>query len=376
MDLGFSESQNILKSTTRNFFLKKVPIEKIRALRNDPRGYDPDMWISGAELGWIGLTIPEHLNGSGGNVVDLIILFEEMGRSLFPSPLLSQWISATAFANYASDDLREQHLPAILEGKEIVAFADLEEEGRMGQASLQTLIQKNKDCYLVTGEKRFVIDGSVADGFLVTAQSFDDRKALVYIPAGRVGVNVTPLKDAARRRMAKVCFENIEITENDFLASGCEEEAISLLNNMGTLAVCAEMTGSGDFILNAAVEQAKNRYQFGQPIGKFQSIQHKCANMHIDLEVSRHITQYAAWMLSEGNADACVAVSQAKILVSEAVNRIVREGQQIFGGIGYTEEHFMPLYFRFIKEGRALFGMPDEHRGQIAKKILEADKMQ
>ncbi|MHB1127497.1 MAG: acyl-CoA dehydrogenase family protein [Bacillota bacterium] len=376
MDLGLSEAQNILKSTTRKLFQKTMPIEKVRALRNDPSGYDPEIWLSVAELGWIGLTLPEELNGSGGNAVDLIILFEEMGRKLFPSPFLSQCLAAMALANYASENLREQLLPDILTGKKIIAFADLEEEARIGQPFLQTSISKNKDGYALTGEKRFVIDGAVANGFLVTAQSPENLRALVYVSTDKANVEVTPLKDAARRRMAKVCFKNVVVKKESLLAIGCGEEAINLLNNFGTLAICAEMTGAGEFILNAATEQSKSRHQFGQPIGKFQSIQHKCANMLIDLEVSRHITQYAAWLLPEGSQDAGVAVSQAKILISESINRIVREGQQIFGGLGYTEEHFMPLYFRYIKEGRALFGLPEEHRCLVANNILGPVRMQ
>ena len=194
---------------------------------------------------------------------------------------------------------------------------------------------------------------------------------LVYVSAHDSGVSRVPLIDAARRWMAIIRFDEVDIPAEHLFDSGRAEEAMDDLWNLGAIAVCSELTGASDFVLTATVEYAKTRVQFDQPIGRFQAIQHKCANMKIDLEVCRHMTHYAAWMLSESLPGAGVAVSQAKAIVSEAANRIVREGQQIFGGLGFTEDHVMPLYYRYIKEGRSLFGLPDEHRRLIASELLD-----
>jgi alkylation response protein AidB-like acyl-CoA dehydrogenase len=370
MDLALDELQLMLQKSAQQWIRDQVTIQKVREWRNEQKGYSSDVWSSIANMGWIGLTVPEEFDGIGGGVVDAALLFEEIGKSLLPSPFLSQWLSATMISKYATPDFRRSHLPQVLNGKETVTVALLEESGQIRESMCETKLERSGLGYRLSGEKRFVLDGSSADGFLVTA-AFGQQMVLVYVSARDSQVSTVPLYDAAKRGMAIIRFDEIDIPAEHLFDSERAEEAMDDLWNLGAIAVCSELTGASDFVLTATVDYAKTRVQFGQPIGRFQAIQHKCANMKIDIEVCRHMTHYAAWMLSESLPGAGVAVSQAKSMVSEAANRIVREGQQIFGGLGFTEDHVMPLYYRYIKEGRSLFGLPDEHRRLIASELLD-----
>ncbi|OUM86838.1 MAG: hypothetical protein BAA01_15525 [Bacillus thermozeamaize] len=393
MDFSFSQDQKMLRSAVRQWLQQIHSPEQTRRLRENPAGFDEKRWQEIGSLGWLGLNVAEVQGGTGGSTVDAMILFEEMGRALFPSPFLSQWLSLTVLGRFCEEPRKSPLWERLLNGEEIVAFADWEGgnlwDGESG--AYRTTIHSRGSEWILTGEKHWVLDGAVADHLLVTARGDDGHPCLVLVPNNAGGVEVIPLQDAARRRMAAIRFHDVVLNQEAMLTTGKMSDLMTgTMSNpaesgeqiswarlwgefvhLGALAVCAELVGAGAFVLEQAVEHAKKRHQFGRPIGSFQAIQHKCADMWIHLEASRNLLYFAAARWDERHQDASLAVAQAKILVTESVQRVIREGHQIFGGLGYTEEHWMPLYFRFAKEGRALFGMPDEWDRRAAECLLD-----
>ncbi len=384
MDFSFSQDQMMLRATVRQWLQRIHSPEQTRRLREDPTGFDEKGWREISSLGWLGLNLTEVQGGTGGSMVDAMILFEEMGRSLFPSPFLSQWLSLTVLGRFCEGSEKWRLWERLLSGEEIVAFADWEGgslwDGESG--AYRTTIHSRGSEWILTGEKHWVLDGAVADHLLVTARCDDGHPCLVLVSKNARGVEVIPLQDAARRRMAAIRFDDVVLNQEALLMTGEMSGPAANgkpswarlwgeLVHLGALAVCAELVGAGAFILEQVVEHAKKRHQFGRPIGSFQAMQHKCADMWIDLEASRNLLYFAAARWDERHQDAPLAVAQAKLLVTESMQRVIREGHQIFGGLGYTEEHWMPLYFRFVKEGRALFGMPDEWDRRAAECLLD-----
>jgi len=385
MDFSFSQDQKMLRSAVRQWLQQIHSPEQTRRLRENPAGFDEKRWQEIGSLGWLGLNVAEVQGGTGGSTVDAMILFEEMGRALFPSPFLSQWLSLTVLGRFCPEAEQLPLWERLLSGAEIIAFADWEGgnlwDGESG--AYRTSIHSRGSEWILTGEKHWVLDGAVADHLLVTARGGDGHPCLVLVPKNARGVEVIPLQDAARRRMAAIRFDDVVLNQEALLMTG--EMSVPIESgkpspwallwgefvHLGGLAVCAELVGAGAFVLEEAVEHAKKRHQFRRPIGSFQAIQHKCADMWIDLEASRNLLYFAASRWDERHPEAPLAVAQAKLLVTESVQRVIREGHQIFGGIGYTEEHWMPLYFRFVKEGRALFGMPDEWDRRAAECLLD-----
>lgn len=394
VDFSLRADQKMLRDTARQWLGRVHSVEQTRRWREDPVGFDAQRWQEIGSMGWVGLNVPERLGGIDGSTVDALILFEELGRVLFPSPFLSQWLVVTVLGQFCPNLENTPLWERLRDGKDIVAWADWEggdfwagESGAYG-----CTVRSQGAEWVLNGEKHWVLDGAVARQLLVTARMEDGRPCLALVPAQTRGVEVVPLRDAARRRVAAVRLKDVVLAPDALLVTGSggdstarDSEAGGVPRSwrqlwgafvyQGALAVGAELLGAASYVLEAAVEHAKHRHQFGRPIGSFQAIQHKCADMWMHLEVARNLLYYAAVQWEDGHPDAPLAVAQAKLLVTEAAQRAVREGHQILGGLGYTEEHWMPLYFRFVKEGRALFGMPDEWEQRAAECLLDGPRL-
>lgn len=370
MDLGLNETQQMLKNSAREFLQAECPDTYVRAMEEDARGYTPDMWQKIAEQGWLGLIFPEEYGGVGLTYLDLSVLLEEMGRALLPGPFFSTIVmGGMAIMDAGSDEQKRRLLPQICDGQHIVTLALTEPSARWDAAGIQTTAAQNADgAWTLNGTKLFVPNAHVADTYIVAARTGDAERdiTLFFVPGDADGVTQTLLKTIASDRQSEITLDGVSLPAEAALGEVNKGwDTIEKVLAWGAIGKCAEMVGGAEQVLEMTVEYAKQRTQFGRPIGSFQAIQHHCANMATDVEGSRYITYQAAWLLSEGEA-AAQEVAMAKAWVSDAYRRICALGHQCHGAIGFTKEHNMQLYSRRAKAAELAFGDTDFHLETVA----------
>lgn len=370
MDLGLNETQQMLKNSAREFLQAECPDTYVRAMEEDARGYTPDMWQKIAEQGWLGLIFPEEYGGVGLTYLDLSVLLEEMGRALLPGPFFSTIVmGGMAIMDAGSDQQKRRLLPQICDGQHIVTLALTEPSARWDAAGIQTTAAQNADgSWTLNGTKLFVPNAHVADTYIVAARTGDAERdiTLFFVPGDADGVTQTLLKTIASDRQSEITLDGVSLPAEAALGEVNKGwDTIEKVLAWGAIGKCAEMVGGAEQVLEMTVEYAKQRTQFGRPIGSFQAIQHHCANMATDVEGSRYITYQAAWLLSEGEA-AAQEVAMAKAWVSDAYRRICALGHQCHGAIGFTKEHNMQLYSRRAKAAELAFGDTDFHLETVA----------
>ena len=376
MDLGFSESQQMLKTSARDFLSQECPPTLVRSMENDSLGYPPDLWRTIArDLGWLGLALPEEYGGSGLDFVWLCILFEEMGRALLPTPFFSTVVTgALPILNFGSETQRREFLPKVSAGEIIMAFAQYEASGRYDATGIQLSAKPQSEGFLLDGTKLFVANGHISDYLIVPARTQSssnpqDGITCFLIPTKTEGISTVPLDTIASDKQCEVVFDNVSVTKNQILGEINQGwEIIESISESAAIGQCALMLGGGDQVLEMTLDYVKDRVQFGRPIGSFQAIQHHCANMASDMEASRHITYHAAWRIAQG-LEVSREVAIAKSWVSEAYRRVCALGHQCHGAIGFTKEHNMQLYYRRAKAAELAFGDPDYHREQVAQML-------
>ena len=370
MDLGLNETQQMLKNSAREFLQAECPDTYVRAMEEDARGYTPDMWQKIAEQGWLGLIFPEEYGGVGLTYLDLSVLLEEMGRALLPGPFFSTIVmGGMAIMDAGTDEQKRRLLPQICDGQHIVTLALTEPSARWDAAGIQTTAAQNADgSWTLNGTKLFVPNAHVADTYIVAARTGDAERdiTLFFVPGDADGVTQTLLKTIASDRQSEITLDGVSLPAEAALGEVNKGwDTIEKVLAWGAIGKCAEMVGGAEQVLEMTVEYAKQRTQFGRPIGSFQAIQHHCANMATDVEGSRYITYQAAWLLSEGEA-AIQEVAMAKAWVSDAYRRICALGHQCHGAIGFTKEHNMQLYSRRAKAAELAFGDTDFHLETVA----------
>ncbi len=370
MDLGLNETQQMLKNSAREFLQAECPDTYVRAMEEDARGYTPDMWQKIAEQGWLGLIFPEEYGGVGLTYLDLSVLLEEMGRALLPGPFFSTIVmGGMAIMDAGSDEQKRRLLPQICDGQHIVTLALTEPSARWDAAGIQTTAAQNADgAWTLNGTKLFVPNAHVADTYIIAARTGDAERdiTLFFVPGDADGVTQTLLKTIASDRQSEITLDGVSLPAEAALGEVNKGwDTIEKVLAWGAIGKCAEMVGGAEQVLEMTVEYAKQRTQFGRPIGSFQAIQHHCANMATDVEGSRYITYQAAWLLSEGEA-AAQEVAMAKAWVSDAYRRICALGHQCHGAIGFTKEHNMQLYSRRAKAAELAFGDTDFHLETVA----------
>ena len=370
MDLGLNETQQMLKNSAREFLQAECPDTYVRAMEEDQRGYTPDMWQKIAEQGWLGLIFPEEYGGVGLTYLDLSVLLEEMGRALLPGPFFSTIVmGGMAIMDAGTDEQKRRLLPQICDGQHIVTLALTEPSARWDAAGIQTTAEQNADgAWTLNGTKLFVPNAHVADTYIVAARTGDAERdiTLFFVPGDAAGVTQTLLKTIASDRQSEITLDGVSLPAEAALGEVNKGwDTIEKVLAWGAIGKCAEMVGGAEQVLEMTVEYAKQRTQFGRPIGSFQAIQHHCANMATDVEGSRYITYQAAWLLSEGEA-AAQEVAMAKAWVSDAYRRICALGHQCHGAIGFTKEHNMQLYSRRAKAAELAFGDTDFHLETVA----------
>jgi alkylation response protein AidB-like acyl-CoA dehydrogenase len=370
MDLGLTEEQELLKNSARDFLEKNVPEAYVRQMEEDERGYSPEVWKSMAEQGWQGIIIPENYGGAGFGFLDLIVLLEEFGRALVPGPFIPTMLAATAILEGGSEEQKQEWLPKIASGDIIGTLAFTEPSARFDAEGVELKAEKQGNDYVLNGTKLFIPDAHVADLLVVVARtggSGEQGISLFLVDAKASGVSTQVLKTIASDKQCEVKFENVRVPAANLL--GQEGQGWELMKRIMLKATCMEaayLVGLAQMDFEISVNYAKERVQFGRPIGSFQAIQHKAADMVTDVDGARFIMYRAAWSVAENEPDAEMQVSMAKAWVSDATRRVVAHGQQIHGGIGFTKDYKIQLFFRRQKRGELMWGDGDYHREKVA----------
>jgi alkylation response protein AidB-like acyl-CoA dehydrogenase len=375
MDFGFNEEQDLLRSTARKFFENECPSEMVRKLMDTPEGMTPTLWGKLGEQGWLGLIFPEPYDGMGLGLVDLVVLMEEMGRAVIPGPYFSAvLLGGLAILEAGSDAQKKEWLPAIASSQKRVTLAWMEPSAMLGAAGVTLPAVKKGATFTLSGTKLFVPDAHTADAIVVaarTAGKSEDGVSLFLVPRGARGleVNLLPTMDQTRK-LCEVTLKDVAVGGDALLgAVGAGWTPLGRVLDRATVALCAEMCGGAQKVLDMTVEYAKIRQAFGRPIGSYQGVKHRAADMLVDVENSKSITYYAAWALDEGVAEGPLAASMAKAYVSDAYRRVSAAGIQLHGGIGFTWEHDLHLYFKRAKGSEFTFGDATYHRERVAQLV-------
>ena len=366
MDFSPSASQQILISTARTFLRQHCPPELAQRLALDARGFDEALWQRLAELGWPGLLVPPDFGGSGGSLLDVIVLVEEMGRAGLPGPFVASAVVATSLLiSVASAAQQKRLLPPLAAGERLATLALVEETGSFDPGAVAL------DCRVpgrLTGRKLFVKDAHVADELIVAVRERGELSLLI-LPTDRPGITRVALDTLSGEKLFEVAFDGVEVSADDRLgAAGRARQALPAALQAGALARTAEMVGAAQHVLELVVEHAKTRVQRGRPIGGYQAIQHSCADLVRHVDASRALLYAAAWKASEG-LPAEVDVSMAKAYAGEACLEVARRGHQIFGAISYCAEHPLHLIHKRIHAASLDFGDAQLHLEAVADAI-------
>lgn len=362
------EEKDELRATARKFFEKHSAESAVRTAMESSEGFDRKLWSAMAsELGLQGLAIPEQYEGAGFSFSDLLIVLEEMGRALVCAPFLASAVLA-AQALIASDDTEacQQFLPGIADGSLIATLAFTDRRGQWNADDTEVTVEQSDGAYFVDGTKHFVVDGAAADVIFVAARTGTGVSLFAVSPKDQV--TVAPLETLdMTRRLANVTFERAAAQ-----LIGVADEAQSAIDtalSAGLVALAAEQVGGARRAMEMSVEYAKIREQFGRPIGSFQAIKHKCADMLLEVESSTSAAYAAGAAFDENSSETALLASLAKSYCSEAFFHVAAETIQVHGGIGFTWEHPAHLYFRRAKASEMLFGNPVHHRERILKEL-------
>ncbi len=371
MELEFSQDQEELRDSVRSVLAKECPMSVVRAVVED--GVRPDaLWTQMVELGWPALTIAESAGGLGLGAVELAVVAEELGRVMAPGPFLatvSQF--APAIAQTGTPEQQERFLGAVANGEISGSLAIAEDTGSFDPGTVHATATRDGDAWVLSGTKHYVVEGADVDELVVVARvagtEGDDGVAAFVVPVADVTVHAVHSLDPSRG-LATIELDGVRVDTGRMLGEPGPATADALRRAVeeAALATAMEMVGTCQTIFDISLEYAKQREQFGVPIGSFQAIKHKFADMVILLERARATCYFAAATIDEGDGRRSLSVSMAKAAAGDAQQRLGKEGIQIHGGIGYTWEHDMHLYVRRVKAGAALFGTAAQHRARVA----------
>jgi alkylation response protein AidB-like acyl-CoA dehydrogenase len=369
VNFGFSEEQEELRKAVRRFLDDKSPSTEVRRLMETTDGYDPAVWSQMAnQLGLQALTIPEEYGGAGFGYVELVVVLEEMGRSLLCAPYFSTVaLAANALLASGDESAKSEYLPGIASGETIATLAFTEESGRWDVEGVTMEAKRSGDGWTLEGTKSYVIDGHTANLIIVAART-ENGVSLFAVPSDAEGLTRTALSTMDQtRKQAKLTFA---ATPARLLGEeGAAGPVLSKTLDLAAVALAAEQVGGAQRVLDMSVDYAKNRIQFGRPIGSFQAIKHKCADMLLEVESAKSAAYYAGWAAAEDNDELPVTACLAKAYCSEAYFHAAAENIQIHGGIGFTWEHDAHLYFKRAKSSELILGDPSYHRELLAQRI-------
>ena len=374
MDFGFSEEQEMLRKSARDFLANESAMTYVRRMMEDDRGFTDAQWQKMAELGWMGLILPERYGGAGLDFVDMVVVLEEMGRVVLPGPFFSTAVlGGVALLEGGSEAQKQAYLPKLAAGQLRATLAQLEPNARWDAEGIELEARKDGGGYRLSGTKLFVPDAHTAELLIVAGRepgsTGADGVSLFLVDAKAPGVTTTLLKTMDQtRKLCEVVLQDVA-AEGVLGPPGQGWKLLERVADRGKVGLCAEMCGGAQKVLEMSVEYAKVREQFGRPIGSFQAIQHKCANMLVEVESSKSATYYAAWAVANDVPEASLAAAMAKAYCSDAYRHTAGEGIQIHGGIGFTWEHDMHIYFKRAKSSEVTFGDATWNREIVAQLI-------
>jgi len=369
MNFAFSEEQEELRGVVRSFMEAKSAEAAVREQMETDNGYDEAVWSQmGEQMGLQGLVIPEEHGGSGYSFIELVVVLEEMGRALLCAPFFSTVVlGATTLMHSGDDAAKAAHLPGIASGETIATLAFTEENGKWDESGITATAKADGDNFVIDGTKMYVLDGNTASLIIVAART-DKGVSLFAVDGGAAGLTRTALATMDQtRKQSKLEFA---ATPGTLIGEeGKGWDVLSSVLDLAAVGLAAEQVGGAQMCLDMAVEYAKVRVQFGRPIGSFQAIKHKCADMLLEVESAKSAAYYAGWCAAEMNDELPSVASLAKAYCSEAYFHASAENIQIHGGIGFTWEHPAHLYFKRAKSSELLFGDPTYHRELLAQRI-------
>jgi alkylation response protein AidB-like acyl-CoA dehydrogenase len=374
MDFMLTDDQKMLVDTVSSFTKKESPVERVRKIRSNDHGWDKGVWRHMGELGWLGVALPESVGGLGGSFVDAGLIVEKLGATLVPEPYIpSVLVAGLALVRSGSDAQKQKYLPSMIAGESSLALAYVERESRHDAASVTTRAEKSGGDYKLTGKKEWVLNGQAADHLLVSARTAGGPReragvSLFVVDRNAPGVNVKTVSCMDSHKAAFVELDGVKVGKDALV--GVEDEAVPVVEHAldcGAAAVCAEGSGIVQATLSMTREYLCQREQFGVKIGTFQALQHRLADVFVQVELCKG-TAILATITAESTdaAERQRAVSVAKKQLSKGGFFVTRQGIQLHGGIGVTDEHDVGLYFKRMQVIAALYGDEEHHVGRFA----------
>ncbi len=373
MDFGLSEEQELLQHSARDFLARECPTTLVRAVTQSDDGFPRALYQKIAEMGWAGLVIPEKFGGQGLGVLDLTVLAEEMGRAVVPGPFFSSSVLAALSLVYAGSAAHKQEwLPRMAAGEAIGTLAFLEESDRLDAAGISARCTKTRGGYQLDGVKLFVTDAQVADVIVAAFRSRGKEESgisLFLVSRDTPGVSVQPLQSVDQtRRPCEVVFRKVDVPASAQLGDDTKGwKVLRRVMDAACVVLAADSLGGAQQALEMSVEYSKVRQQFGRPIGSFQALKHMAAEIVSDMEPARSLVWYAAYAYDHEPRNAARAAAMAKARLSDVYSRATNRAVQIHGGIGFTWEHDLPLWFKRAKWNEAAFGDATFHRERLAQ---------
>ncbi|MBI2863552.1 MAG: acyl-CoA/acyl-ACP dehydrogenase [Chloroflexi bacterium] len=372
VDLALNEAQQLLRQAARDFLTGEAPKAVVREIESDPAGVSERLWRQIAHLGWLALPLPESLGGSGGDLLDIAILAEELGRAAVPTPFLYTTLAALALAETGREDLLDR-VRSMVGGHSIATWAFLGSDGRSALASPQLEAKANGKGYRLYGRASFVPYGDSASSIICPARLPNGQLIPISVDGSASELTKRSLQVTGGDHLADLDFPGVPVSADATLPNTVQGQPLLtwVWDRLAALK-CAEMVGGIDQVLSMTTDYATMRVQFGRPIGSFQAVQHYCADMAILAKGARLITYQALSRLAKGQP-AAREVSMAKVFTGSAYVKVVSSAAQIHGGLGYMKEYDLQFYFRSAKPGEMLLGTPDEHLERVATSLENSE---
>jgi len=375
MNLDLTEEQEMLRSMARDFLMKECPKTLVRELEESDKGYSPELWAKMAELGWMGLVLPEEYGGQGMSFLDLVVLLQEMGRNILPGPFFCTVVLGSLPILLAgSDEQKKEILPRIASGDLIATMALYEPNALYGPSGVQAKATRQGDSFVINGTKLFVENAHIASLIIVAARTREADAAeegitLFLVDPKSAGLKCEVIPTIGLEKLCEVVLDNVTVPSDKVLGEVDKGwDIIAKTLDHAAIAKCSESVGGSEATLDMTLEYVKERVQYKRPVGSFQVIQHYCANMWTNVAASRNLTYKVAWGLTEGLATPG-DISAAKAWVNQAYKFVTERAVQCHGAIGLTRDHDVGLYYRRAKAADVAFGDSEYHKEIVAQQM-------
>jgi len=372
MDLNFTSEQDMLRDSASRFLGDRCPYAKVKEIEESEQGYSPELWQQVVELGWTGLPFPEEYGGYGGQFMDLVIVQEEIGKMVFPSPYFSTVIQCGfALLEGGSEEQKQELIPQIVDGSLIMSLAQYEEDACYQEHGINLKAEAAGDQYVLNGTKMFALDANIAQKFIVAART-DEGVTLFLVDAGDPGITVNKIPTIAMDNTCEIILKDVKVPKENIIGAPGQGWGILVkVNDKAAVAKAAEMIGGCKVCIDMTASYAKERIAYGKPIGGFQIIQHNMADMLMGYDTIWNYLYRVACQIDEGE-DISIEASALKAKTNKNYLYITDRAVQLHGAIGTTREYDVALFMRRAKAWEFVAGDTDFHTEQIASKILEA----